>query len=177
LSATAQRYAAALADVALERKSADAVKRDFSAFLEAFFASSELRNALESPAVNDLAKTSVVEKIAAEMGMNDAARNFVLTIVENRRTHLFRDIEKAVLEDRQRGDSRAAPDEQRAPAWRRLGESAPERPQHPDPLVPFHFLHQRFPNARDQRLLGHPAASAKTFLRVSSASGEAAASA
>jgi F-type H+-transporting ATPase subunit delta len=95
LSATAQRYAAALADVALERKSADVVKRDFSAFVEMFFASTELRNALESPAVNDLAKTSVVEKIAAKTGMNDAARNFVLTIVENRRTHLLREIEKA----------------------------------------------------------------------------------
>jgi F-type H+-transporting ATPase subunit delta len=95
LSATAQRYASALADVALERNSAEAVKRDFSAFVEAFFASTDLRNALESPAVNGNAKTSVIEKIAASMGMNDAARNFVLTIVENRRTHLLREIEKA----------------------------------------------------------------------------------
>jgi F-type H+-transporting ATPase subunit delta len=95
LSATAQRYAAALADVALERKSAEVVKRDFSAFVEAFYASTELRNALESPAVNDTAKQSVIEKIAARMGMNDAARNFVQTIVENRRTHLLREIEKA----------------------------------------------------------------------------------
>ena len=95
MSATAQRYAAALVDVALERKSADVVKRDFSVFVEMFFASTELRNALESPAVNDIAKTGVVEKIAAKMGMNDAARNFVLTIVENRRTHLLREVEKA----------------------------------------------------------------------------------
>ena len=95
MSATAQRYAAALADVTLERKSAEVVKRDFSAFVEAFYASTELRNALESPAVNDTAKQSVIEKIAARMGMNDAARNFVQTIVENRRTHLLREIEKA----------------------------------------------------------------------------------
>jgi F-type H+-transporting ATPase subunit delta len=95
LSAAAQRYAAALADVALERKSSETVKRDFSAFVEAFYASTDLRNALESPAVNGDAKRSVVEKIAANMGMNDAARNFVLTIVEHRRTHLLREIEKA----------------------------------------------------------------------------------
>jgi F-type H+-transporting ATPase subunit delta len=95
LSAAAQRYAAALADVALERKSSDVVKRDFSAFVEAFYASTDLRNALESPAVNGDAKRSVIEKIAANMGMNDAARNFVLTIVEHRRTHLLREIEKA----------------------------------------------------------------------------------
>ena len=95
MSATAQRYASALADVALERNSAEAVRRDFSAFVEAFFASPDLRNALESPAVNGEAKQSVIEKIAASMGMNDAARNFVLTIVENRRTHLLREIEKA----------------------------------------------------------------------------------
>jgi F-type H+-transporting ATPase subunit delta len=95
LSATAQLYAAALADVALERKSSEVVKRDFSAFVEAFYASTDLRNALESPAVNGDAKRSVVVKIAANMGMNDAARNFVLTIVEHRRTHLLREIEKA----------------------------------------------------------------------------------
>ncbi len=46
MSAVAERYAAALASVGLERKR-DA-KGDLSAFLEVFFSSAELRNALES---------------------------------------------------------------------------------------------------------------------------------
>src|SRR5260221_5703721 len=49
--------------------------------------------------------------------------------------------------------------------------------QHPDPLVSLHLFQEGFPDPGDERLLGHPAASAKTCLRVSSASGEAAASA
>ena len=47
----ARRYAAALADVALEQKNAPtAVKRDLGHFVDVFFASADLRNFLESPA-------------------------------------------------------------------------------------------------------------------------------
>jgi F-type H+-transporting ATPase subunit delta len=99
LSAIAQRYAAALADVALERKSADAVKRDLAAFVEVFFASADLRNVLESPAVNRDMKRTVIEKVAEKMGMNDAARNFILLLVDNRRTHMLREIEQVFSQE------------------------------------------------------------------------------
>ena len=39
-TALAQRYAAALVDVAMERKETDAVQADLAAFAQAFFASS-----------------------------------------------------------------------------------------------------------------------------------------
>jgi F-type H+-transporting ATPase subunit delta len=99
LSAIAQRYAAALADVALERKSADAVKRDLAAFVELFFASADLRIVLESPAVNRDMKRNVIEKIAEKMGMNDAARNFILLLVDNRRMDMLREIGKVFGEE------------------------------------------------------------------------------
>ncbi|MGB0036281.1 MAG: ATP synthase F1 subunit delta [Candidatus Acidiferrales bacterium] len=99
MSAIAQRYAAALADVALEQKSAEAAKRDLNAFIESFFSSADLRNCLESPAVNRELKQSVIEKIAAKMGMNEAVRNFVLLIVDNRRTEMFREIAKVFSEE------------------------------------------------------------------------------
>ena len=51
MSVLAQRYAAALADVALEQKSADRVKNDLAAFTEAYASSADLRNSLESPSV------------------------------------------------------------------------------------------------------------------------------
>jgi F-type H+-transporting ATPase subunit delta len=92
LSAVAERYAAALADVALERKSGEVVRKDLSAFVETFLASADLRHALESPAVDGTVKNNVITAIAEKMGLNDAVRNFICLIVDHRRTHLFHEI-------------------------------------------------------------------------------------
>ena len=92
MSALAERYAAALADVALERKSGEAVRNDLAAFVETFLASADLRNALESPAVDSAVKNKVITAVAAKMGLNDAVRNFIYLIVDHRRTHLFHEI-------------------------------------------------------------------------------------
>jgi F-type H+-transporting ATPase subunit delta len=92
LSATAQRYAAALADVAMEQKSAEAVKRDLAAFVEMFFASADLRNALESPAVNRDVKLKVITTIAGRMGLNAAVQNFICLVVDHRRTEMLREM-------------------------------------------------------------------------------------
>lgn len=96
MSATAQRYAAALTDVAMEQKSADAVKRDLAAFVRAFFASSDLRNALESPSVNRDIKLKVITSLAEKMGLHAAVRNFVCLVVDHRRTEMLRELD-AVL--------------------------------------------------------------------------------
>jgi F-type H+-transporting ATPase subunit delta len=93
--AVAQRYAAALADVALERKNAERVQRDLSAFAETFFSSSDLRNTLESPAVNRENKNRVIEAIAAKMGLDPAVRNFIFLVVDHRRTEMLPEIQAA----------------------------------------------------------------------------------
>jgi F-type H+-transporting ATPase subunit delta len=92
LSAVAERYAAALADVALERKSGEAVRKDLAAFVDTFRASADLRNALESPAVDGGVKNKVIAAVSAKMGLNDAVRNFICLIVDHRRTHLLHEI-------------------------------------------------------------------------------------
>jgi F-type H+-transporting ATPase subunit delta len=92
LSALAERYAAALADVALEHRSASAVRKDLAAFVDTFFASADLRNALETPALDQKLKDRIIAEIAQKMKLNDAVRNFIMLIVRNRRTHLLRDI-------------------------------------------------------------------------------------
>jgi F-type H+-transporting ATPase subunit delta len=92
LSATAQRYAAALADVAMEHKSAEAVKRDLAAFVELFFSSSDLRNALESPAVNRDVKLKVITAIATKMDLHGTVRNFICLVVDHRRTEMLREM-------------------------------------------------------------------------------------
>jgi F-type H+-transporting ATPase subunit delta len=99
LSVTAQRYAAALADVAMEQQSAEAVKRDLAAFVEVIFSTADLRNALESPAVDREVKVKVISTIAAKMGLNEAVRNFICLVVDHRRTEMLRDMVQAFGEE------------------------------------------------------------------------------
>jgi F-type H+-transporting ATPase subunit delta len=92
LSAVAERYAAALVDVALEQNSANAVRRDLETFVDTFLASDDLRNALETPALDQELKDRIISEIAEKAKLNVAVRNFIMLIVRNRRTHLLRDI-------------------------------------------------------------------------------------
>jgi F-type H+-transporting ATPase subunit delta len=99
LSIVAQRFAGALADVAMEQKSAEAVRRDLGAFVELFYSTADLRNALESPAVNRDVKQNVIVTIAARMGLNTAVRNFISLVVDHRRTELLREMVQAFDEE------------------------------------------------------------------------------
>jgi F-type H+-transporting ATPase subunit delta len=98
LSAVAERYAAALAEVALERKLADKVKSDLGAFVELFLSSADLRNALESPVVSSDVKHKVIQEVTAKMGVDEAVRNFVYLIVDHRRTEMLREILAALYQ-------------------------------------------------------------------------------
>ena len=95
MSAVAQRYAAALADVAAERKNGEAVSRDLGAFVEAFFSVADLRNALESPAISAEVKRKVIEEIAAKMKLDAAVQNFIYLVADHRRTEMLREIQQA----------------------------------------------------------------------------------
>lgn len=95
MSIVAQRFAGALADVAMEQKSAEAVKHDLGAFVELFFTTTDLRNALESPAVDGDVKDKVIATISARMGLNTAVRNFISLVVNHRRTELLREMQQA----------------------------------------------------------------------------------
>ena len=90
------RYAAALADVAIEQKNADQVRGDLASFTEAFFASSDLRNFLESPAIARDAKQKALEEIAAKMNLAPSVRNFIYVLLDNRRTEMLREIQQAL---------------------------------------------------------------------------------
>jgi F-type H+-transporting ATPase subunit delta len=93
--ALASRYAAALADVALEQNSADRVKNDLAAFVDTFIASADLRNFIESPAIGPEMKHKVIEELAAKMDLAPAVRNFAYLIVNHRRTEMLREIQRA----------------------------------------------------------------------------------
>ncbi|MGD0963677.1 MAG: ATP synthase F1 subunit delta [Candidatus Acidiferrales bacterium] len=97
--AVARRYASALADVALEQIKADRVKADFTAFVETFYSSADLRNCLETPAIGPEQKNRVIEAISEKREYDPAVRNFIYAIVDHRRTELLREIEKAFGEE------------------------------------------------------------------------------
>jgi F-type H+-transporting ATPase subunit delta len=92
LSALAERYAAALADVAFARRNGDAVRNDLGAFIDLYNQTPDLRNALESPVVESEVKHRVIEEVCARMGLNEAVRNFIYTVVDHRRIHLLREM-------------------------------------------------------------------------------------
>ena len=95
----ARRYAAALADVAFEQKSADAVKKGLAAFSEAFFSSPDLRIVLESPVVDRERKQAVITKLAAQMDLETAVQNFVCVLVDHRRLSMLREVQQAFQDE------------------------------------------------------------------------------
>jgi F-type H+-transporting ATPase subunit delta len=99
LSAVAQRYAQALADVALERRSADADKQELKSFVDAFYEASDLRSFLESPAVDRRVKQRVLGVLAGRLGIGETVRNFLYVLVDHRRTNLLREIDAAFVQE------------------------------------------------------------------------------
>jgi F-type H+-transporting ATPase subunit delta len=94
----ARRYAAALADVAIEQKDSEGVRRGLASFVDVFYESDDLRNFLESPGLAPEVKRQVIEKIA-ELGLAPAVRNFIWIIVDHRRTEMLREIEATFREE------------------------------------------------------------------------------
>lgn len=95
MSVIANRYAAALADVAVERKSADSFRRDLASFAEAYASSADLREFLHTPAVSSEAKHEVIDKLAARLSLNEGIRNFIYILVDNRRLAALAEITAA----------------------------------------------------------------------------------
>lgn len=95
MSAIAQRYAAALADVAFEHKEAGRIRQDLASFAQAFAESADLRNLMSNPSVSGEGKKSVAGKIAARLDTHNEVRNFVLLLIDHRRTGIFAEIQQA----------------------------------------------------------------------------------
>ncbi|MGB6431185.1 MAG: ATP synthase F1 subunit delta [Candidatus Acidiferrales bacterium] len=90
-----QRYAAALADVALERNSAPQVQTEIAAFEGLFDESPALRQLMANPAVPRSGKHAVIERLAERLGSSRTVRNFMLLLVDHRRSALLPEIERA----------------------------------------------------------------------------------
>lgn len=95
MKALALRYARALADVAVEQKKADAIRKELVGFVALMQESADLRNTLASPAVAREKKHAVIGALAKRIGAGKAVRNFLFVLVDNRRTALLPQIREA----------------------------------------------------------------------------------
>jgi F-type H+-transporting ATPase subunit delta len=86
LSAVATRYANALADVVTAGGAPLAgVPQELRSFEEALQASTELQNALITPAVPASRKKAVVNRVADVLELSKISRNFLFVLVDKRR--------------------------------------------------------------------------------------------
>ncbi len=93
-AAAVQRYASALADIAIEQGAVEPVRRQLAAFSELPRQSPELRNFLANPAIAREAKQGAIEKIVSRMGASKVLRNFLFVLVDHDRTLLLPEIVK-----------------------------------------------------------------------------------
>jgi F-type H+-transporting ATPase subunit delta len=99
LSVLAQRYASALADVALERANAEGAKKELDNFVEVFKASADLRNFLETPAISRESKQGLIQKLGARLGLSPAVRNFLYVLIDHQRVAIVEEIARGFSEE------------------------------------------------------------------------------
>ena len=92
----ADRYAAALADVALAENAADKIRTELGDFLALLGEAPQLGTLLSSPAVPRAAKRSVAEALVKRLGASRTLRNFLCVVLDHRRTRLLPEIQKAL---------------------------------------------------------------------------------
>lgn len=88
-AAVVSRYARALVDVVLGPSATgdpDQVRRDLESFEQALASSPELHLALASPSFSRPRKRAVVTRLAQLLGISKVARNFLLVLIDHRRT-------------------------------------------------------------------------------------------
>ncbi len=98
MRALAQRYASALADVAIGRGTVEQVKSELASFVGLLAESADLRNFLASPAIVWGTKQAVIEKLVARLGASQTLRNFLFAVVQHRRSLLLPQIQEAFEE-------------------------------------------------------------------------------
>jgi F-type H+-transporting ATPase subunit delta len=95
LKALAERYAAALVDVALANNQADQVKQELAAFAAMVRESNELHALLSNPSIGRAVKHAVIEQLVEKMGASRTLRNYLFVIVDQRRAGMLIEIEQA----------------------------------------------------------------------------------
>ncbi|HOK47053.1 MAG TPA: ATP synthase F1 subunit delta, partial [Bryobacteraceae bacterium] len=99
--AVASRYARALADLVLDRKTSlepEQAVRQLTDLSELITGSPELRTVLVSPAVKPARKRALLARLSEALGVASIIRNFLYVVVDHRRTPLLPEIKEAFRE-------------------------------------------------------------------------------
>lgn len=108
VSEAAQRYAAAVFDMAVTSGEVDAVDTGLSALAKTINGDAALTRALKSPLYKSEEKAAVLEQLGAKLNLPDLARRFVGVVALNRRAGDIPGMAKAFAEKaaKHRGSSR-----------------------------------------------------------------------
>ncbi len=98
MKALAQRYASALVDVAIEHGAGEQVKSELASFAALLAESADLRRFLSSPAIQWTSKQAVIEKLVGRLEASRMLRNFLLVVVQHRRSPMLSQIREAFEE-------------------------------------------------------------------------------
>ncbi len=85
MSGVAGRYAAALFELANERRETDAVSADLQSFAKATEESEDLRRLIRSPVVTTQQQLAAIGAIIERMGLGATAGNFIRLVTQKRR--------------------------------------------------------------------------------------------
>ncbi len=110
MSTVADRYASALADVAIEQNAAAPIRQELADFTGLLRESPELVVLLGSPAVPRAGKHAVLEALVARLGASRTLRNFLFVVLDRERVTLLQEIQQAfdVELDAREGITRAS---------------------------------------------------------------------
>ena len=102
-SRAAIRYAKAILDLAVENKATDAVEKDMRSVTSTISESSELREMLASPVINDAAKKKVLLEIFKES--NTLTEGAITMLVDNKRISMLNEValKFIILNEKQKG--------------------------------------------------------------------------
>lgn len=98
-SGLAARYAAALFDLATERKELDQTASDLTRLKVILAESPDMRRFLRSPVITREQQTDALGAVLAKVGVSDLVANFIGLVAKNRRLYVLGDMIDAFLAD------------------------------------------------------------------------------
>lgn len=108
--AAARRYATAFIDTAHKGQSIDSVEKDVSDLLAMLKGSADLQTFVKSPLIKEAEQGAAIGAIADKAGFHKTTKNFLFTLVKNRRLGMLEQALKAVQHEiaKRRGEVEAS---------------------------------------------------------------------
>lgn len=109
-TAAAKRYATALIDTAQAAQSIDSIEKDIADLRKTLEGSADFQTFVKSPLVKEAEQGAVINAVADKAGFHVLTRNFLLSLVKNRRLPMLAQALKAVQGEisRRRGEVEAS---------------------------------------------------------------------